>query len=89
MNEPAHISPPPPPSVAKEQAAAHYATVSEQADELKVQISQARTNIKSLRRAIEEQEDFIVSATERRQKLLKKKQIFRRAQIELEGVDEE
>lgn len=73
----------------KAQAAAHYASVSEQADELKVQIAQARTNIKLARRAIQDNEDFIVEAEERRTKLLRKKRIFARARAELEEVDSE
>jgi len=83
------LSKSPDPSVPKEQAAAHYASVAEQADELKVQITEARNNIKAARRNIEQNEDFIVEATELRQKLLKKKRIFARAKIELEEVDDE
>ena len=73
----------------KAQAAAHYASVTEQADELKVQIAQARYNIKLARRAIEENEDFIIHAEELRTKLLRKKRIFARARAELEEVDSE
>jgi hypothetical protein len=79
----------PDPSVPKQQAAAHYATVSEQADELKVQIAQARTNIKAARRNIEENEDFILRAEEERAKLLRRKRIFARAKFDLEQVDAE
>lgn len=79
----------PDPTIPRQQAAAHYASVSEQADELKVQIAQARNNIRSMRRAIETQEDFIVQAEELRGKLLRKKRIFARAKAELQEVDEE
>lgn len=71
----------------KAQAAAHYASVTEQADELKVQIAQARSNIKLARRAIEENEDFILRAEEERAKLLRRKRIFARAKFDLEQVD--
>ena len=77
----------PDPSIPKQQAAAHYASVAEQADELKVQISQARTNIKVARRAIEENEDFIVHAEELRARLLRKKRVFARAKFDLEQID--
>jgi hypothetical protein len=73
----------------KAQAAAHYASVTEQADELKVQIAQARTNIRGAQRAIQENEDFIIHAEELRTKLLRKKRIFARARAELEEVDSE
>jgi hypothetical protein len=73
----------------KAQAAAHYASVTEQADELKVQIAQARSNIRGAQRAIEQNEDFIVQAEELRAKLLRKKRIFARARAELEEVDSE
>jgi hypothetical protein len=73
----------------KAQAAAHYASVAEQADELKVQIAQARSNIRLAQRAIQDNEDFIVEAEERRTKLLRKKRIFARARAELEEVDSE
>lgn len=79
----------PDPSIPRQQAAAHYASVTEQADELKVQIAQARTNIKAARRNIEQNEDFIVGAEELRAKLLRKKRIFARAQAELREVDDE
>jgi len=79
----------PDPSVPKQQAAAHYASVSEQADELKIQIAQARTNIRSAKRAIEENEDFILRAEEERAKLLRRKRIFARARFDLEQVDAE
>lgn len=79
----------PDPSVPKAQAAAHYATVSEQADEIKVQIAQARTNIKLARRNIEQNEDFILHAEEQRALLLRKKRIFARAKFDLEAIDEE
>jgi hypothetical protein len=86
---PAKANTHPDPSVPKQQAAAHYATVSEQADELKVQIAQARTNIKVARRNIEENEDFILRAEEERAKLLRRKRIFARAKFDLEQVDAE
>jgi len=79
----------PDPGIPRQQVAANYASVAEQADELKLQIAQARNNIKLARRSIEENEDFIVEASERRQKLLKKKRIFARAKVELEELDEE
>lgn len=94
MNDVTHSAPDP--SVPKAQAAAHYASVAEQADELKNQIAKARNNIRQGRNLIREtemkieaNEEFIVDATERRAKLLKKKRIFARAKVELEEVDEE
>jgi len=79
----------PDPSLPKAQAAAHYASVSEQADELKIQIAQARNNIRQARRHIEESEDFILRAEEERAKLLRRKRIFARARFDLEQVDAE
>lgn len=73
----------------KAQAAAHYASVAEQADELKVRIAQARSNIRLAQRAIEQNEDFILRAEEERAKLLRRKRIFARARAELEEVDSE
>ena len=79
----------PDPSIAKQQAAAHYASVAEQADELKVLIKQARTNIRLAQRAIEENEDYILQAEEERSRLLRKKRIFARAKFDLEQIDTE
>lgn len=88
------MSPPPvksapDPNIPKAQAAAHYASVAEQADELRVAITQARTNIKLARRTIEENEEFILRAEEDRAKLLRRKRIFARARFDLEQIDEE
>lgn len=77
------------PSVPKQQAAAHYASVSEQIEENRVFIAQARTNIRQMRRAIEEQEDFILRKTEEQDRLKRKKRIFARAKFDLEQVDQE
>lgn len=81
--------PRPDPSVPKAQAAAHYATVSEQIEENKVTIAQARTNIRAMRRSIEEQEDLILRVTEEQDRLKRKKRIFARAKFDLEQVDDE
>lgn len=92
MNQLAH----PPSHLPRAQAAANYASAAEQAEELKANIAQARTNIKVHRRNIEEanrqieaNEDYILDATEQRQKLLKKKRTFARAEMELKEIDEE
>lgn len=79
----------PDPSVPKQQAAAHYASVAEQIDENRVSISQARTHIRQMRRAIEEQEDFILRKLDEQDKLKRKKRIFARAKFDLEQVDDE
>lgn len=92
MNQLTH----PPSHLPRAQAAANYASVAEQAEELRAQIAEARTNIKINRRTIEAanrsiemNEDFILEAVERRQKLLKKKRTFARAEMELKEIDEE
>jgi septal ring factor EnvC (AmiA/AmiB activator) len=79
----------PDPSVPKQQAAAHYATVSEQIEENKAALAEARTNIRAMRRAIEEQEDFILRKTEEQDKLKRKKRVFARARFDLEAIDQE
>jgi hypothetical protein len=81
--------PRPDPSVPKQQAAAHYATVSEQIEENRVALAEARTNIRAMRRAIEEQEDFILRKTEEQDKLKRKKRVFARAKFDLEAIDQE
>lgn len=79
----------PDPNVPKAQAAVHLASVAEQIEENKALIAQARTHIRQMRRAIEEQEDFILRKTEEQDKLKRKKRIFARAKFDLEQVDEE
>jgi hypothetical protein len=79
----------PDPSVPKAQAAAHYASVAELIEENRVSLAQARTNIRQMRRAIEEQEDFILRMTEEQDRLKRKKRIFARAKFDLEQIDTE
>ena len=79
----------PDPSVPKAQAAAHYASVAELIEENRVSLAQARTNIRQMRRAIEEQEEFILRMTEEQDRLKRKKRIFARAKFDLEQIDTE
>jgi hypothetical protein len=79
----------PDPSVPKAQAAAHYASVAEMIEENRVSLAQARTNIRQMRRAIEEQEEFILRMTEEQDRLKRKKRIFARAKFDLEQIDTE
>lgn len=79
----------PNPSIAVEQTAAHYASVSEQIDECTTAIAQAQNNIRAMQHAIGEQREMIRRQTALRSKLRTKKRIFARARFELQQVDEE
>ncbi len=85
MTLPAH----PDPETPKAQAAAHYASVSEQIDEIHLDIAQRKAKIVAMQDAIKAERNSIRDAEFSVAKLKKRKRIFARARFDLEQVDEE
>lgn len=76
------------PSVPKQQAAANYASVSEQIDELEADNASLDATIAGYRDGIRAAQDRKRANAERARKLRKRKRVFAKARFDLEQIDE-